>query len=206
MQQWTGDYAAAVASHERALAMFRSFGSRFDEADALCELGFVTCMMGDHDTADACHREALELFRSLGDRLGQGWALEGLGLVQMATGDYPAAAASFQSVLRLHRELGARHSQALTLNSLGELSRLTSAVQQAREYHGQALAIAIPAAKAEAIQSAGSLIDVELNELRSRCETFVGTDLTNRLERSRIRQQSARPDRARVSAARRKRR
>jgi tetratricopeptide (TPR) repeat protein/transcriptional regulator with XRE-family HTH domain len=162
VQQWTGDYAAAAANHERALATFRSLGSRFDEADALCQLGFAAWSMGDQKTAATCHREALDLFRQLGDRLGQAWALEGLGLVHAASGDYPAAAASLLRAHRWHRELGSRHGQAVVLNCLGGLSRQTAAIQEARDYHSQALAIArdlgTPLEEARALDGIGQIL------------------------------------------------
>jgi len=37
----TGEYRSAIASYQQALPPFRSVGSEFDEAGALCELGAV---------------------------------------------------------------------------------------------------------------------------------------------------------------------
>ena len=125
VQQLTGDYPAAAAGYERALALFRSVGSPFDEADALCELGVVQRLTGDHATAAASQRQALDLFRRLGDRLGQAWALDELGLVQQLTGDYPAAAGSAAEAAAFFRDLGSRQGLAMALNSLGELASST---------------------------------------------------------------------------------
>jgi hypothetical protein len=62
--------------------------------------------------------------------------------VQLLTGEYPAAAASVAEAIELFRDLGSRHDLAVALNSLGELSLRTSATQDARSHHSQALAIA----------------------------------------------------------------
>jgi tetratricopeptide (TPR) repeat protein len=57
-------------------------------------------------------------------------------------GDYPAAIVRMTEALTLFRDLGYRHGLASALNNLGELSCQTSAPQEARDRHGQALAIA----------------------------------------------------------------
>ncbi len=42
----------------------------------------------------------------------------------------------------MYQDLGSRHGEAKALNSLGGLSLATSAAEEARHYHSQALAIA----------------------------------------------------------------
>jgi tetratricopeptide (TPR) repeat protein len=94
----------------------------------------------DYQVAAASHQQAIEQFRELSDPPAQAIALNALGLVQQLTGDFPAAAPSHQQALRLLRS--ERHERAQVLNSLGELAARTSAAQQARDYHNQAIAIA----------------------------------------------------------------
>ena len=142
MQQLTGDYPAAAASQQQALALFRDLGNLYGQAYALNCLGVVQQETGDYPAAAASQQQALALFGDLGNLLGQAEALNYLGVVQQETGDYPAAAASHQQALALFRDLGNRLGQAEALNRLGELSSRTSATRQAREYHTQALAIA----------------------------------------------------------------
>jgi Tetratricopeptide repeat len=59
----------------------------------------------------------------------------------------------------LVRDLGDRHGQAKALNSLGELSLRTSAAQEARSQHAEALAIArelgTPGEQARALEGIG---------------------------------------------------
>jgi hypothetical protein len=61
--------------------------------------------------------------------------------------------------MELFRDLGDRHGLAKALNSLGELSMRTSAAQEARSHHAEALAIAreldTPAEQARALEGIG---------------------------------------------------
>jgi tetratricopeptide (TPR) repeat protein len=101
VQQFCGDYQAAIAGYEAALPLFRSLNSQFDVADVLSELGMAWRLTGDYEAAAACERQALDLFHNVGDRLGQAWALNELRLVQQLTGDYQAAAASVAEAIEL---------------------------------------------------------------------------------------------------------
>ena len=94
MQCETGEYPAAAASHQQALALYRDLGHRAGQALALNNLGTVQALTGDYPAAAASHQQALGMFRDLGHRLGQAMATSNLGIVQARTGDYPAAAAS----------------------------------------------------------------------------------------------------------------
>ena len=78
----TDDFAAAVATLQQALALYRDLGDQAGQADALNGLGWVHRLTGDYPAAAACLRQALELFRGLGHRRGQAQALNGLGAVQ----------------------------------------------------------------------------------------------------------------------------
>lgn len=79
--------------------------------------------------------------------------------MQQQTGDYPAATASVTEAIELFRDLGSRYDLAMALNSLGELSFRTSATQEARSRHSQALAIArelgAPLEEARALEGIG---------------------------------------------------
>ena len=71
MQRLTGDYPAAAASHQQALALFRDLGHQRGQADALSYLGIVQQLTGDYPAAAASQQQALALYRDLGDRCGQ---------------------------------------------------------------------------------------------------------------------------------------
>jgi tetratricopeptide (TPR) repeat protein len=153
------DWAAAHAMPGHAVAIATAMG------------GFLRAR-GHWDQAAGQYQTALSAARRAGDRPGQAGALDELGLLQQLTGDYPAAEAGYERALALVREvgspfdegdilceLGARHAQAVVLNSLGELSSRTSATEEARDHHGQALAIArdlgAPREEARALEGIG---------------------------------------------------
>jgi tetratricopeptide (TPR) repeat protein/transcriptional regulator with XRE-family HTH domain len=141
VQYWTGDFPAATASLQQALALYRDLGDRDGQAHALNDLGRMQYRTGDYLAATANHQQALALFRDLGSRHGQASALNRLGCVQYRTGDYPAATASLQQALALYRDLGDRHGQASALNDLGNVQRVTGDYPAATASLQQALAL-----------------------------------------------------------------
>jgi tetratricopeptide (TPR) repeat protein/transcriptional regulator with XRE-family HTH domain len=153
------DYPAAVASHRQALELARDAGDQLAEAVSLIDLGMVQQMTGDYRAATASYEQAFPLARSAGSAFDEADALCELGAVQRLTGDYPAAIRCEHQALELFRDLGDRHGLAKVLNSHGELSLRTSAAQQSRIQHAEALAIAselgTPGEQARALEGIG---------------------------------------------------
>jgi tetratricopeptide (TPR) repeat protein len=81
----TGDYPAAAASQQQALALFGNLGHRLGQAYALNDLGLVQQETGDYPAAAASHQQALALFADLGNLLGQAEALNRLGELSLRT-------------------------------------------------------------------------------------------------------------------------
>jgi tetratricopeptide (TPR) repeat protein/transcriptional regulator with XRE-family HTH domain len=140
-QQETGDYPAATASLERALALYCDVGDLPGQAYALNQLGFLHAVTGDYAAAAASHQQALALARDASDRLAEADSLQGLGVVQQLTGDHPAAAASQQQALTLFRDLGNLQAQAYTLNGLGMVQQGTGDYPAAVASQKQALTL-----------------------------------------------------------------
>jgi tetratricopeptide (TPR) repeat protein len=135
----TNDRAAAVASLEQALALFRDLGdqvAQVGQASTLNCLSHMHRVSGDYRAAAACGQQALELFRRLGNRRGQAHALNNLGVVQQETGDYRSAAATLQQALELWRDADDLYCQAFALQNLGVVQRLTG------DYRGAAASLA----------------------------------------------------------------
>jgi tetratricopeptide (TPR) repeat protein/transcriptional regulator with XRE-family HTH domain len=157
VQRLTGDYPAAATTLQQAQALNRDPSDHSLQLWVCNEIGVLQRLTGDYPAAAASHQQAIEQSRELGDPTDQATALNALGLVQQLTGDFPAAAASHQQALRLLHSV--RHERAQVLNSLGELASRTSATQQARDYHSQALAIArdigAPLEEARALEGIG---------------------------------------------------
>ena len=72
-----GDYLAAAASHQQALALYRDIGHR--PASATANLGTVQFRTGDYPAAAASLTQALGMFRDIGDRRGRASATGNLG-------------------------------------------------------------------------------------------------------------------------------
>ena len=139
LQEVTGDYPAAAASHRQALELYRGLGDQLGQASALDSLGRVERETGDYAAAAASNQQALDLFRDLGHRVGQALAILNLGEVQRQTADYPAAAASNQQALDLFRDLGHRMGQAYAFLDLGSVQLLTGDYPAATASYQQAL-------------------------------------------------------------------
>jgi tetratricopeptide (TPR) repeat protein len=83
VQLETGDYPAATASLQQALALHHQVGNQLCQAWALEGLGRVQQLTGDYTAAAASLQQALQLHRDLGCRAGEAEALNSLG--QLAT-------------------------------------------------------------------------------------------------------------------------
>jgi class 3 adenylate cyclase/tetratricopeptide (TPR) repeat protein/DNA-binding XRE family transcriptional regulator len=139
MQGQAGDYRAATASVNQALALYRELGDRAGQACTLNNLGLFQHYTGNLPAATASHLQALELFRDLGHRRGEGDALNNLGTTQMVTGDYPAAAASLRQAIELLGAPGHRLRQGDALYNLATVQRLTGDYPAATSTQQQAL-------------------------------------------------------------------
>lgn len=119
-----GDYAAARASYEQAMRLYRDprVANRQGEADALNQLGFVAWSQGNHDAAQEYFHAALHTFRQIGDRQGEGRLLGNLGRVIERQGNYRTAQAHYEQSLQLSRAIGDRAGEGVTLTSLGFLA------------------------------------------------------------------------------------
>ena len=136
-----GDYGAAKAYHEQALALDRQLGNRLGEAANLRGLGNVAEIQGDYAGAKAYHEQALALDRQLGNRLGEAADLGNLGLVARNLGDYAGAKAYHEQALALDRQLGNRLGEAADLGNLGLVARNLWDYAGAKAYHERALAL-----------------------------------------------------------------
>ena len=160
MHVLTGDYPAAAASHQQALALARRASDRLGEAAALNHLGLVQQLTGDYPAAAASQRQALALFREPrrparpGSRPQRSW--QSCSRRPGTTRPPPPASSR---PWRCSQTSAHRLGQAYALNDLGELATRTAATQQARDHHGQALAIArdtgIPFEEARALEGIG---------------------------------------------------
>jgi len=71
MQSDTGDYRAAIASKEQALALARGAGDQCAEACAVQMLGAAQNLTSDYAAAAKNLTEALDPYRTMGHRQGE---------------------------------------------------------------------------------------------------------------------------------------
>ena len=70
MQQLTGDYPAAAASHQQALSLFGDLGERDGQAEALNSLGELSSRTSANQQALDYHRQALAIAHDIGAPAG----------------------------------------------------------------------------------------------------------------------------------------
>ena len=107
MQQETGDYPAAAASHQQALSRYREFGRRLGQAEALNRLGELSSRTSATGRAREYHAQALAIARDLRAPLEEARALEGLGQTHMQDGNPGQAAAHLRQALTIYQRIGA---------------------------------------------------------------------------------------------------
>jgi tetratricopeptide (TPR) repeat protein len=107
LQRETGDYPAAAASHQQALALFCDFGDRLGQAEALNRLGELSSRTSATSQARDQHAQALAIARDISVPLEQAHALEGLGRAHLQDGNPSQAAVYLRQALAIYQDLGA---------------------------------------------------------------------------------------------------
>lgn len=104
--QDTGDYAAATASHEEALALFRDLGNRLGQPEALNRLGELATRIHAIGRGPELHTPALAISCEIGATPEEARALEGVGQTHLQAGNPGQAAAHLQRALVIYERLG----------------------------------------------------------------------------------------------------
>jgi len=107
VQQETGDYPAAAASHQRALTLFGDLGNRLGQAEALNRLGELATRTAGTAQAHERHAQALAIARDIRAAPEEARALEGLGQAHLQDGNLGQAAAHLRQALTIYQRLGA---------------------------------------------------------------------------------------------------
>jgi tetratricopeptide (TPR) repeat protein len=109
----TGDYRAAAASFQQALKLFRDFGHRPGEAQALTGLGDLSSRTARTQQAQERYTQALAIARNIGLPLEEASALERLGHIHLHDGTGQEGAACLQQALAIYQHIGAPPPGAL---------------------------------------------------------------------------------------------
>ncbi len=100
-----GDFVAAQALHEKALALYREMGDKTGIAHALIDLGIQLVTQANYESAKALLQESEALFRQTDNTMGLAEALNVLGEVARIQGNYAEAESYYeegQTLLRLN--------------------------------------------------------------------------------------------------------
>ena len=111
VQQETGDYPAAAASHQQALALFRDLGNRLGEAEALNRLGELATRTAAAEDARRMHAQARTIARDLSAAFEEARALEGLGQSHLHAGSQGEASVHLQQALAIYQRIGVPGAQ-----------------------------------------------------------------------------------------------
>ena len=141
LYQSLGQYGAAIASHEKAQALFLEISDRGGEAVSLSNLGVVYYSLGQYQHAIEFHQQSLDIDREIGDRSGEAISLGNLGIAYRALGQYQRAIEFHQQSLDIKREIGDRGGEATSLGDLGNTYQSLGQYQRAIEFHQQSLDI-----------------------------------------------------------------
>ena len=137
LYQSLGQYEAAIASHEKAQALFLKISDRGGEAASLGNLGNAYQSLGQYQRAIEFHQQNGDIAREIGDRRGEANSLGNLGIAYQSLGQYQRAIEFHQQNGDIAREIGDRGGEANSLGSLGNAYQSLGQYQRAIEFHQQ---------------------------------------------------------------------
>lgn len=114
------------------------------QARVLSAAGFMTWLAGDKERGRLYHEQALAIYRELGNQRNEAWTLIRLGMQSFGEeGAYERFGPKCREAVAMLRELADQAGVAQALIVLGELARLGGYDKLARDYHDEALEIAL---------------------------------------------------------------
>jgi len=134
-----GDSVRACALLEQALALYRGFGDRAGEADALLYLGRAARDSGDYTRAIALEQGSLSVFQGAGNVEGMLWSYLSLGDAALDQCDFTQAQIYFEQAQRLSEQLGDRGSKVAALSNLGCIAYHQGDLALAKTYYEDCL-------------------------------------------------------------------
>ena len=138
-----GDYAGAIESAERALAIFGTLGLKLRMTLAATVLGSAHRYLGNHESARHGFQLAMDLRAELGDRRGMSVAINNMALLELDDGNFGRARELFEQALAIKREFGEQRSIAISLANLADVLIRTSQWEAADDALREAAAMAV---------------------------------------------------------------
>jgi LuxR family transcriptional regulator, maltose regulon positive regulatory protein len=138
VQTVRGAPQAALEHYERSLTLYERFGSRWDVAAVLNNLGTVLRQVGDRENAERRHLRALALREEMGDIIGIGKSQNNLALLFMCGGALHRAEQLLTSSIAIAESAGQPALAAPWRISLGDLRRAQQRAREALDCYQQA--------------------------------------------------------------------
>jgi tetratricopeptide (TPR) repeat protein len=111
VQQETGDYPAAAASHQQALALFEDLGNPLGQAEALNRLGELSLRTSATGQARDQHTRALAIGRDISAAPEEARALEGIGQAHIHDGNLSEGTACLRQALTIYQRINSPSAQ-----------------------------------------------------------------------------------------------
>ena len=140
---WQGHFEQALECYEEAVALYRSTGDRFGEADTLYGMSLTASLDGDHDHGERLALEAKAIFEELGAQEQVGKALMAEATAHWMKGDLPRAHTLWETAMDISLELGDSALAASQMVGLAAITFQEGNVHQAQETVAAALDMAI---------------------------------------------------------------
>jgi tetratricopeptide (TPR) repeat protein len=134
-------HEAAIAEYERALAIYREKGDRFQQGVVLNNLAASRTSNGDPDAALALLEEAMRIRESLNDQLGVAYTLLGIANVHWFAGEPQKALDTYRRLVAQAKVVKNDLLLAHALNNGGLVLQALGEDANALSQHQQALAI-----------------------------------------------------------------
>ena len=117
----TGQLREALNTFQKVLALYRTIGTRADEAEALNNLGETYNDLSQYDHAVENLQQALFIHAQISNRRGEGETLSILGEVYNNLGQTAKALETLKQALAIHQEVRERAGEGKTLYRLGSV-------------------------------------------------------------------------------------
>ncbi len=129
----------AIASYERALALWRELGERRDELGILQILGNQYSKLGALEIALNYNNQAIQIAQAIGDSYQQANLLMGLGGLHKDSGNYQKALDNYSQARQIFAGSSSSFGGALAIEAIGVIYLLLGDPQRAIENFEQAL-------------------------------------------------------------------
>ena len=136
-----GNFAEAVITLEKLLAIAKQQKNQFLEATSLNDLALVYRNQGNSNLALETSTKALKIYQQLNEEAGISVALNNQATAYLSLGQYPQAIQGFEQALKLVQKLGEKSGEVNVLSNLGAIYQDLGQHRNSLSYFQQALTI-----------------------------------------------------------------